>query len=301
MATGASHRAVSVETIAAGSCGDPARPGGAGQTGAGGDGAGGARDRGRLDQRRILAIADQPDPGPRDHRFRARIRERLHLELALPAVDGVEAASRRARMTGELRESRAQLPEEGHQRIDADQAEIRLAVGPLPVEVADVPDPGGAAKRDAVFAARGQEEPRGRGSAMYVVMGVQVGREAAGQIAEGSELARQLPLKRAAVREIDRPAFRGEVDVEPDAQARMPAGEPDRGARARPVDHQARAGDDAALVRPDDAAVDVLVCAEVVGVDDQVPGGTRRAVWVVSAWVVQDGLLGPGSGVAPGG
>src|SRR5215470_13641361 len=152
MATGARHRAVSVESIAAGSCGDPARPGGAGQTGAGGDVAGGPRGRGRLDQRRVLAIVDQPDPGARNHRLRARIRERLHLELALPAVDGIEAAFRGARMTGELRESRAQLLEEVHERIDVDQAEIRAAVGPLAVEVADVPEPGGAAKRDAVIA-----------------------------------------------------------------------------------------------------------------------------------------------------
>src|SRR5262249_6868502 len=127
MATGARHRTVSVETIAAGSGGDPARPGVAGQTGSGEDRAAGPRGGGRLDERRVLAIADQPDPGARDHRLRARIRERLHLELALPAVDGIEAAFRGARMTGELRESRAQLLEKGYQRVDADQAQIRAA------------------------------------------------------------------------------------------------------------------------------------------------------------------------------
>ncbi len=223
---------MSVETIAAGSCGDPARPGGAGQTGGGGDGTGGPVGRGRLGQPRELAIIDQPDPGARDHRLRARIRECLHLELALPAVDGIEAAFGGGRMTGELRESRAQLLEEVHERVDADQAEIRAAVGPLPVEVADVPDPGGAAKRDAVIAAHRQEEASGGRLAMHVVVGVQVGREGAGQIAEGIELARQLPLERAGVREIDRPALRREVDVEPDAQPGMPAGQP--GCRARP-------------------------------------------------------------------
>lgn len=112
---------------------------------------------------------------------------------------------------------------------------------------------------------------------MHVVMGVEVGRAAAGQLAKRIELARQLPLEQAAVREIDRPPLRREVDMEPDAQPWIPAGQPDRRARPRHVDHQARAGHDAARVRFDDAAVDLLVRAEVVGVDDQVPGGARRA------------------------
>ncbi len=45
-------------------------------------------------------------------------------------------------------------------------------------------------------------------------------------------------------------------------------GEPDRVGGVRPVHQEARARDDAAVVRLEDAAVDLVGQAEIVGVDD---------------------------------
>src|SRR2546425_3881378 len=62
-----------------------------------------------------------------------------------------------------------------------------------------------------------------------------------------------------------------QVHVEPYAQPtaapRIPRGFVSR----RPPDHEARAGDDAALVRLDDAPVHTEALAEVIGIDDQHP------------------------------
>jgi hypothetical protein len=58
--------------------------------------------------------------------------------------------------------------------------------------------------------------------------------------------------------------------VQAEAQARLALRRADRGAGARHVDHEARAGHDAALVRLDDSPRGPLVRPEVIRVDDQV-------------------------------
>ena len=112
---------------------------------------------------------------------------------------------------------------------------------------------------------------------MHVMMRVDVRRECAGQVAEDIELTFELPLLRPEVARVERARARGEVHVQADAQPRMLASHPRRGARARHVDHEARAGHDPSLVSLDDAPGGPVVGAEVVGVDDQIAAGAARA------------------------
>ena len=68
-----------------------------------------------------------------------------------------------------------------------------------------------------------------------------------------------------------------QLDVQAHAQLGMCARVGGRLLGARPIDHQAGAGDDAPLVRLDDPAVDARAEAEVVGVDDHVLRGLHLA------------------------
>jgi hypothetical protein len=130
--------------------------------------------------------------------------------------------------------------------------------------------------------ARHVEEPVG------VMVRVDVGGRDAGHPLEGLELARHLPLHDPRVLHVDQPPpaiVEGHVNAE--AEARALPGEPDRVGRVRPVHQEARARDDAAVVRLEDAVVDLVGDAEIIGVDDHetlshvgigdLGGGVRRA------------------------
>ncbi len=98
---------------------------------------------------------------------------------------------------------------------------------------------------------------------------VDVGGRSAGHPHEGVELARHLPLHDARVLHVDQPpppVVEGHVNAQPEVGALL--GEPDGVGRVRPVHQEARARDDAAIVRLEDAAVDLVGLAEIIGVDD---------------------------------
>ena len=97
------------------------------------------------------------------------------------------------------------------------------------------------------------------------MVGVDVRRLRAGQLAEAFELRRERPGGVPGLVDL-RPV----LDVmQPDRQRRVLACEPHGVGGRGPVDHQARAGEDAVRVRLDDALVDTGGEAEVIGVDDQ--------------------------------
>ena len=60
-----------------------------------------------------------------------------------------------------------------------------------------------------------------------------------------------------------------ELDVQPNGELRATTAVCGSPLGARPIHHQARTGDDPALVSFDDSAVHTLARAEVVGVDDE--------------------------------
>ena len=69
----------------------------------------------------------------------------------------------------------------------------------------------------------------------------------------------------------------GQVDVQAQRQRGVPPGDGDRRLRSRLAHHQAGAGDDAVHVAVQDALVDAVGQAEIVGIDDQRPHSPSRS------------------------
>ena len=113
------------------------------------------------------------------------------------------------------------------------------------------------------------EVPRHIEDPVGVMVRIDVGGRGTGHPHEGVELARHLPLHAARVLHVDQPpppVVEGHVNAQPEVGALL--GEPHGGGRVRPVHQEARAGDDAAIVGLEDAEVDLVGHAQIIGVDD---------------------------------
>jgi hypothetical protein len=166
--------------------------------------------------------------------------------------------------------------------------EVGLAVAPDRVERADVGGPGQAAERAPEAGAHVEEDPGHIVVPVHVVVRVDVRGQGAGELDEEIDLTFDLAGHGLEVGARHGRARAGrEVRVQAEAQ---------RGEGASPAHavlgggqshHEARAGQHAPGVRLDDAAIDPLAHAEVVGIDDEaprrLPGGPGR-----------DGQEGPG-------
>ena len=165
----------------------------------------------------------------------------------------------------------ASVAEQLEQERGADSFELDDPAPGLGVERAEVGDAPIAAERNPER--RHQRRERRQAAEVDVVMGVDVRRIRSGQLTEPLELGRERARDVAGL--VDLGAV---LDVmQADRQRRMLARQPG-GVRGRgTVDHQARAGEDAADMRLDDPRVDSGRQTEVVRVDDQPAHARPRA------------------------
>ena len=148
------------------------------------------------------------------------------------------------------------------------------------LELGDLPFPLGI---EAAHELHGPVAPKGHAQGLHqlthdgegalvevgVLVGVDVGGRLVHQPVERVELAQELIADGALVTDVELPlVLAPHVPVEPDCEPGMVAAHGSRVARGPAGDHQAGAGDDAAGVAVQDAAVHALGGAEVVGVED---------------------------------
>ena len=104
--------------------------------------------------------------------------------------------------------------------------------------------------------------------AMHVVVGIEMGSRAAEQLFEPSQLRVQSSAEPTRIGVCAQ--FASDIGVQAHAQTRRAAAQLRCLPAGRRVHQQARARQDAALVRFDDAAIDPAARAKVIGVDDQI-------------------------------
>src|SRR5262245_42437315 len=190
-------------------------------------------------------------------------------------------------MASELRRSGWQRREEFNQTLDADRAVIGVAFLGLAVKRPSIRNLWARASNRDAQAIGGLRDRRSHGLlVVHVLMRIEVRWFALYEAAKRLELARNLVPDSRAVAQvhdvIDRtPCFihadpLAEIDVETDTQRWSSAGVTGGRARTRPPHHQAGTGDDPRSVAFDDAGVDPLALAKVVGIDNDASHRKRR-------------------------
>src|SRR5262245_55874739 len=115
---------------------------------------------------------------------------------------------------------------------------------------------------------------------MHVLMRIKMRWLSSGQFEERLCLPLDFPLDRGPLMQVNNAIYLdprvaaispfAQIKMQPKAQASAIVGRDSRFVRRRLADHKTGAGHNAALMRFDDASIDTLGVAEVVGVNDQV-------------------------------